>query len=261
MEDMPDTVKRKTPRCSTAPDVTECVLCSWRSLRPILTAMPSMQYRIPILLATGVIYAALVLGCEEAVETRQTGPDVWNAADMMHDILREGPLDATRSVDGHLPLDVISPEEDARVADAEVTARDLGNADPPDAGERDAQSTDRDGAMVGQPDAWVLDGGLPVADADIPRREQRCNDALDDDGDGHVDCEDSDCRGAPVCFDRREVCDDGRDNNGDERIDCDDVTCHLEPGCPPPDVEAFTTEQVEARFLIDCVPLPRAATT
>ncbi len=172
------------------------------------------------------------------------------------------------SSDMGVPQDIASSFDHAASADM-VALNDAQS--PRDIGPSTADITSMDARLI---DALV-DVRLPVpldlgvdatgdthlADVDVvldaaaqEPRESRCNDQADDDGDDRIDCEDPDCRGAPVCFDLREICDDGIDNNGDDRTDCDDVTCHLEPGCPPPDVEAFTTEQVEARFVIDCVP-------
>ncbi len=111
----------------------------------------------------------------------------------------------------------------------------------------DAESVDAEDAGQPPEDSGLDEGALqPI--------ERRCNDGLDDDGDGAFDCEDTDCRLAPVCFGVAEICNDGRDNNGDSRVDCDDVTCHLEPGCPPPVVEPFTTDALQDRLDLDCVP-------
>jgi len=52
-----------------------------------------------------------------------------------------------------------------------------------------------------------------------------CGNQLDDDGDGAVDCEDSDCPACP------EICDDGIDNDGDGVADCDDDDCADDAGC------------------------------
>ena len=49
-----------------------------------------------------------------------------------------------------------------------------------------------------------------------------CDDGIDNDGDGYIDCDDFDC---PPC-DGGEVCDDGIDNDGDGYIDCDDFDCN-----------------------------------
>ena len=51
-----------------------------------------------------------------------------------------------------------------------------------------------------------------------------CNNSIDDDNDGNVDCEDSDCN-CPI----EEICTDGIDNDGDGLIDCKDkIDCNCE---------------------------------
>lgn len=66
-----------------------------------------------------------------------------------------------------------------------------------------------------------------VSDEEVaPPVETECFDEVDDDEDGDVDCEDSDCDG--VC----EVCTDLLDNNEDGNIDCDDPLCSDDEACP-----------------------------
>ncbi len=67
-----------------------------------------------------------------------------------------------------------------------------------------------------------------------------CSNLRDDDGDGLIDCEDVDrCIDADVCADPPEVCDDGFDDDRDGLADCADPECVRFPGCPaPPDVAA-----------------------
>ncbi|PHN08383.1 M43 family zinc metalloprotease [Flavilitoribacter nigricans] len=61
-----------------------------------------------------------------------------------------------------------------------------------------------------------------------------CNDGLDNDGDGLVDCDDPDCDTDPFCQPvEPEICDDGIDNDGDGLIDCDDPDCGSAPNCQP----------------------------
>ena len=52
-----------------------------------------------------------------------------------------------------------------------------------------------------------------------------CDNEIDDDGDGAIDCDDSDCPACP------EICDDGIDNDGDGVADCDDDDCSDDAGC------------------------------
>ena len=56
-----------------------------------------------------------------------------------------------------------------------------------------------------------------------------CGDGLDNDGDGTIDCLDIDCAGIPPCG--IEICDDGIDNDGDGVIDCFDTDCIGDPFC------------------------------
>lgn len=64
------------------------------------------------------------------------------------------------------------------------------------------------------------------------QNEENCADSVDNDGDGKVDCADSECMDNPICPD--ENCGDGQDNDSDGAIDCMDDDCVEEPGCGPP---------------------------
>ena len=59
----------------------------------------------------------------------------------------------------------------------------------------------------------------------LPDTETDCEDGVDDDGDGLTDCEDDDC----TCVET--ACDDGEDDDGDGQIDCDDSDCDEELPC------------------------------
>jgi len=63
----------------------------------------------------------------------------------------------------------------------------------------------------------------------------RCADRLDNDHDGHVDCDDPGCRAlSEFCENTSSLCHDGLDNDLDGNIDCEDIGC-LEAGaccCP-----------------------------
>lgn len=72
------------------------------------------------------------------------------------------------------------------------------------------------------------DGLVDCADDDCATHarclpETLCNDRLDNDGDGDIDCDDSDCATLPVC--EPENCTNGVDDNGDGFIDCQDAQC------------------------------------
>jgi len=58
-----------------------------------------------------------------------------------------------------------------------------------------------------------------------PYIESICDDGIDNDGDGFVDCDDQDCYETATCNPTVEICDDGIDNDGDGFVDCDDVDC------------------------------------
>ena len=64
--------------------------------------------------------------------------------------------------------------------------------------------------------------------------ETVCDDGEDNDGDGILDCEDSDCDNSLVCNSNgpdNEVCDDGIDNDGDSGVDCEDSDCDDDLAC------------------------------
>jgi len=60
-----------------------------------------------------------------------------------------------------------------------------------------------------------------------------CANGTDDDGDGAVDCADSDCAGTAGC--NSEVCDDFVDNDADGDVDCQDADCTADPACANPE--------------------------
>lgn len=68
----------------------------------------------------------------------------------------------------------------------------------------------------------------PACDNDVDL--EICNNAQDDDGDGAFDCNDSDCAGAPNCA---EDCNNARDDDGDGDQDCADSDCTGNPVCLP----------------------------
>jgi len=54
-----------------------------------------------------------------------------------------------------------------------------------------------------------------------------CNDGIDNDGDGLVDCADTDCADSPLC--KKEICGDCIDNDGNGLTDYDDPACCNDP--------------------------------
>jgi hypothetical protein len=57
-----------------------------------------------------------------------------------------------------------------------------------------------------------------------------CNNGIDDDGDGAIDCLDSNCATATVC-NPAELCTNGLDDDNDGAVDCADGDCATDPGC------------------------------
>ena len=55
---------------------------------------------------------------------------------------------------------------------------------------------------------------------------ERCDNGIDDDGDGFIDSEDSDCDATPA-----EICDNGIDDDGDGLTDCEDSDCRAATTC------------------------------
>jgi hypothetical protein len=75
--------------------------------------------------------------------------------------------------------------------------------------------------------------GEPCDDC-VPE-DERCDNGLDDDCDGDIDCDDSDCAEDPACDQCEptgdERCDSGLDDDCDGDIDCDDSDCAEDPAC------------------------------
>ncbi len=65
--------------------------------------------------------------------------------------------------------------------------------------------------------------------------EEICDNGLDDDNDGYIDCHDPDCEQDPFCQTPEEICDNGLDDDDDDLIDCDDPDCDQFASCQFPD--------------------------
>lgn len=77
--------------------------------------------------------------------------------------------------------------------------------------------------------AVPVTAGLAMACYGVPmENEFNCSNNVDDDNDGQVDCDDSECSSAEVC---RGGCFDGVDNEGDGETDCDDWSCSGSEAC------------------------------
>jgi hypothetical protein len=61
--------------------------------------------------------------------------------------------------------------------------------------------------------------------------ETICDDGIDNDDDGLIDCGDPDCFEEEICEDRETICDDGIDNDANGFTDCDDWSCWGDPSC------------------------------
>lgn len=93
-------------------------------------------------------------------------------------------------------------------------------------------------------DGWDNDGDgkIDCMDSDcdknancspsMPSTETKCGNNVDDDGDGWTDCADPDCAGATPCTPSSEGnCGDGIDNDGDGSTDCSDSDCSNAAAC------------------------------
>jgi len=93
-----------------------------------------------------------------------------------------------------------------------------------------------------------LDGFIDEedSDCDVLPFEAVCDDDIDDDLDGQVDCADLDCAGAPACI---EVCDNALDDDADGDTDCLDTDC---APCPATEVECGNLFDDDADGQTDC---------
>lgn len=62
-------------------------------------------------------------------------------------------------------------------------------------------------------------------------QEVICDNRLDDDNDGLIDCRDNDCAKFAACNAERLFCSDGIDNDQNGKVDCEDSTCTTAPVC------------------------------
>ncbi len=82
-----------------------------------------------------------------------------------------------------------------------------------------------------------------------------CDNLIDDDLDGRIDCKDSDCFEDPYCAisSQPEICDNAVDDDKDSLIDCQDPDCAAFPACLPPVVEICNNQIDDDKdSLIDC---------
>ncbi len=79
------------------------------------------------------------------------------------------------------------------------------------------------------------DAEIPEVDAEPPADAEPgeiCDNDFEDDGDGYIDCDDSDCALTEACAPEA-LCQDGEDDDDDGATDCDDDDCALAPNCSP----------------------------
>ena len=102
-------------------------------------------------------------------------------------------------------------------------------------------------------------------DARVPENTaERCQDGIDNDGNGRVDCKDDGCKAFAFCQEAEEgkentlvACQDGNDNDGDGLADCDDSDCQVFAICQKKKAE--NTEELckdgldnDGNGLVDC---------
>lgn len=149
----------------------------------------------------------------------------------------------TPPVSGTITVDMTSLTADL---DLFVTTGSAGSCDP--AGCVDSSGTEN---LASEQVSWSATGGTTyyvVADgyqggqgsfslsATCPTgsTEVACSDGFDDDGDGDIDCADSDCVNDPNCNGPTSEtnCVDGLDDDVDGLVDCFDPDCAGDPACP-----------------------------
>ncbi|WP_373049497.1 hypothetical protein [Vulgatibacter sp.] len=94
--------------------------------------------------------------------------------------------------------------------------------------QRTSWSVTKENCTNGWNDDWWQDSAADCSDTDCmaiypcAAAGERCDDGIDNDGDGLADCQDPDCSNQSTCA---EICTDGIDNDGDGLVDCDDGEC------------------------------------
>jgi cysteine-rich repeat protein len=99
--------------------------------------------------------------------------------------------------------------------------------------------TDFDGVCNGSDVCPGFDDNVDANSNGIPDgcegSPEICNDNIDNDLDGAIDCADAECSVLPICTGgpTSEICDDGLDNDLDRYADCLDLDCIGDPACGP----------------------------
>ncbi|MSP16457.1 MAG: hypothetical protein EXR73_07590 [Myxococcales bacterium] len=124
--------------------------------------------------------------------------------------------------------------DDAAPASFDATPPAPDAALAPDAPDAMLPAPDADTTPDAAPSTPDAAASTPDADTtpDATALETVCDDGLDDDGDGAVDCADYDCDRLAGCEHGFEsTCDDGIDNDADLLADCTDAECDAVAGC------------------------------
>jgi hypothetical protein len=85
---------------------------------------------------------------------------------------------------------------------------------------------------------------------------EQCDNGVDDDGDGDVDCDDADCAEDEACAEAVELCDNGIDDDGDGKVDCDDADCALADECASEGEQAQELPKVGGAGCLCSIPRP-----
>lgn len=96
----------------------------------------------------------------------------------------------------------------------------------------------------------ALDSATPQAALFPENTPARCSNSVDDDGDGNIDCADTECTALPICSVSQpeqtvSACSNGIDDDIDGDIDCQDTDCKALSICTPPPTP--TPENTNAR--------------
>ncbi len=96
-------------------------------------------------------------------------------------------------------------------------------------------------------------GGCGTCVPDNGKRSEICNDGIDNDWDGAIDCADSGCDRSSFC--RSEICDNGVDDDQDGFIDCNDPECVGVVGCTGANVERLCDDGFDndGDGFVDCL--------
>ncbi|MCB9507605.1 MAG: hypothetical protein H6697_08095 [Myxococcales bacterium] len=86
-------------------------------------------------------------------------------------------------------------------------------------------SDDADGCVDADSDGWPDCETAACWQICPSSSEIHCEDGFDNDGDGDIDCDDSDCGFHQICTGQEVHCGDGLDDDGDGDVDCDDIDC------------------------------------